>query len=256
LENVKMKFAHTLLAGAASLALLGSANAAGTWQGWYAGVNGGYAFTDVDSRRDLTQTAGPGGYFTFVEAQVEAASRFGLDDGDAATGGFQVGYNHDMGAWVLGAELDFNFLNAADSELVTRAYVPGPGTFQTSAKFEQDWLSTLRLKLGFEAGSTLIYVTGGGAAGDVAVTQGFGDTFTPVPYAEQQDSETLFGWTAGAGIEMPLSGNTTVKLEYLYVDLGDTDVQANNIVTGFTDDSRTTIDVTEQVVRFGLNIKL
>jgi outer membrane immunogenic protein len=250
----KMKFTRILLAGAASVALLGSANAAGTWQGWYAGINAGYAWSDVDSNRTITNTSG---YFLPGElASIQTLSAFDFDDGDAATGGFQVGYNHDMGSWVLGVEADFNFLNATDNATTGNVNVLGY-VYESTAKFEQDWLSTLRLKLGFEAGSTLIYLTGGGAAGDVAVTQGFGDAFGGFPYSEQQDSETLFGWTAGAGIEMPLSGNTTVKLEYLYVDLGDTDVQTADFLPGFgVAGSNTSVDVTEQIVRVGLNIKL
>ncbi|HBK05854.1 MAG TPA: porin family protein, partial [Acetobacteraceae bacterium] len=33
-------------------------------------------------------------------------------------------------------------------------------------------------------------------------------------------NSTRVGWTAGAGIEGRISGNWTLKLEYLYMDLG------------------------------------
>jgi outer membrane immunogenic protein len=245
-----------LLAGAASAAVISGAHAAGNWQGWYAGANAGYLWADVDSDRAIFMNA----YYTPMNlTAVQNASRFDMDDGDSATGGFQAGYNHDFGAWILGAELDFNFANPADTASSGHVLYPNnPGlTFNTTAKFEQDWLSTLRVRLGFEAGSTLIYLTGGGAAADVAVTQGFSDIVLPVPYAEQSRSETLYGWTAGAGVEVPLSDTTSIKLEYLYVDLGDTFVSELDIIPGLPDSgARTTIDVTEQAVRIGLNVKL
>ncbi|MGC1253461.1 MAG: outer membrane beta-barrel protein, partial [Xanthobacteraceae bacterium] len=39
------------------------------------------------------------------------------------------------------------------------------------------------------------------------------------------NSETRVGWTAGAGAEYALAANWSMKFEYLFVDLGKTNVQ-------------------------------
>jgi len=63
--------------------------------------------------------------------------------------------------------------------------------------------------VGYAFDRILLYVTGGGAYGNIeAIANGV------------SNNNTEFGWTAGAGIEAALAYNLTVKVEYLYVDLG------------------------------------
>jgi outer membrane immunogenic protein len=110
----------------------------------------------------------------------------------------------------------------------------------------------VRGRIGFAADRVLFYGTAGGA---------FGDVKTGLSGLTLQSS-TKFGWTAGAGVEGALTENWTVKLEYLYVDLGTTncntsascgfDVVAGGFATVPANDS---IKFTESVVRAGLNYK-
>ena len=62
------------------------------------------------------------------------------------------------------------------------------------------------------------------------------------------------GWTAGGGVEFAFTPNLTAKIEYLYVDLGNQSCgQANcrrNILAPLT-----TVSLTENVVRAGINYK-
>ena len=55
------------------------------------------------------------------------------------------------------------------------------------------------------------------------------------------------GWTAGAGVELPVSPAVTVKFEYLYVDFGT--VSFNNGV--FSNE----VGFNEHILRAGMNFK-
>jgi outer membrane immunogenic protein len=151
--------------------------AAYNWSGFYVGVNGGGGWGS--SRSDLT-------------------GRFGTSGGLA---GGTVGYNAQVGRWVLGLEGDIDWSNINGNTSLGCA---------AGCSVQNNWLSTVRGRVGYAFGSWLPYVTGGLAVGDVnASAAGFAG----------MDS-TQVGWTAGAGVEYALGGNWTAKLEYLRVNLG------------------------------------
>jgi outer membrane immunogenic protein len=63
------------------------------------------------------------------------------------------------------------------------------------------------------------------------------------------------GWAVGAGGEYALTNNWSVKLEYLYIDLGSMsyiDVGAIGVPRSAL---TTTIDTAQNVIRVGLNYK-
>jgi len=90
-----------------------------------------------------------------------------------------------------------------------------PATFET----QLPWLNTFRGRVGYAFGTIFPYLTGGGAFGGVRATDaitipGSGNVLGGL-------SDVRLGWTAGAGLEYgPLNQNWSVKVEYLYVDLG------------------------------------
>ncbi len=111
----------------------------------------------------------------------------------------------------------------------------------------------------------LLYGTGGLAYGEIETSGTISD---PATFS----MNTLkTGWTVGGGIEDRVSGNWTVKLEYLYMDLGD--VSSNGITaTGIvvpgiphngppivnhlgTSFSASGPGITDNIVRLGANYK-
>lgn len=94
---------------------------------------------------------------------------------------------------------------------------------------------TLRARLGFAAtDNVLIYATAGGAGGRVEVT----DTALG-----GSDTQTLWGWTAGAGTDVKFTEQAFGRLEYRYTDLGsetfdlggyggDVDVTSHKVLVG------------------------
>jgi outer membrane immunogenic protein len=186
------------------------ANSAHDWAGAYVGVNAGYAFGEFDT---------------------EGAAA--LDDptysGKGALGGFQIGYNKQLGSLVIGVEGD---LQAAGIEESTTG---GGATTTTSL----DWFSTARGRVGYAFDQTLLYGTGGLALGGVETSvSGAGGG---------SDDKVLMGFAAGAGVEQSVTDNISLKAEYLYVDLQDKQFE-----TG-TNDTNAQWD--GHVMRFGANLK-
>jgi outer membrane immunogenic protein len=126
--------------------------------------------------------------------------------------GATLGYNHQVGSWVLGIEGDIDWSSIGGQ--VTGPVMGIPATFET----QLPWLNTFRGRVGYAFGSFLPYITGGGAFGGVRATDaitipGSGNVLGGL-------SDVRLGWTAGAGLEYALTQNLSVKAEYLYVDLG------------------------------------
>ena len=119
-------------------------------------------------------------------------------------GGVQAGYNWQQnGPWVFGIEGD----------------IQASGAEQTFApwKFSNPWFGTLRGRAGYALNNVLFYGTGGLAFGELR-----GETFG------MSESHTNPGWTVGAGAEMAFAPHWSAKIEYLYVDLAN----SNFIITG------------------------
>ena len=116
-----------------------------------------------------------------------------------------------------------------------------PGGCET----ESDWLGTVRARAGYAWDRVLFYGTGGAAFGDLQAAAG------ALPFS----SSTQVGWTAGGGVEYAFTPNLTAKVEYLYVDLGNQSCAAANCVSASGIGPVTTVSLTENIVRAGINYK-
>jgi len=149
-----------------------------------------------------------------------------------ALAGGTVGYNFQTGNWVWGIEADFDWSGMKDSATC------GAGTCET----KNDWFGTARGRIGYGGWNNwLPYITGGAAFGDVKAdnTAATGTT-----------SKTQLGWTAGAGVEYALRSNWSVKVEYLYADLGKFDC-GTACSTTVPDD----VSFKANIVRAGVNYR-
>jgi outer membrane immunogenic protein len=146
--------------------------------------------------------------------------------------GGTAGYNWQLGNAVLGIEGDIDWANLKGTNTSTLCPL-GCSTSDT-------WLSTVRGRAGYAFGNVLPYVTGGLAVGDIrAATPGFAGA-----------SNTSAGWTAGAGLEVGLTGNWSAKAEYLYVDLGK--FNCGTACNGLPTDN---VSMHDNVVRAGVNYR-
>jgi outer membrane immunogenic protein len=76
-----------------------------------------------------------------------------------------------------------------------------------AGEIEDNWVASVRGRLGYAFGSTLVYGTGGVA---------FLNTDDADPF-----DDTLTGWVAGAGVEHKLRDNLSLGLEGLYYSFED-----------------------------------
>jgi outer membrane immunogenic protein len=109
-------------------------------------------------------------------------------------GGVQAGYNLQFGQFVIGAEADLQ-LSGADDRFA--AY-----------KFSNPWFGTARGRFGYAFSSMLVYATVGLAAGGGRLD-----------IAGLSESDTHFGWSGGAGVELGLTSNWSTKAEYVFIGL-------------------------------------
>jgi len=181
------------------------------WTGFYVGINGGGAF----GHSDFSNTAGTNGY--------------------NVTGGLvggTIGYNYQINRWVLGLEGDIDWADISGNS--NTGICAG-----LACSSKNDWLATVRGRVGYAFDRFLPYVTGGAAFGDVKTSVG----------ALPSQTNTQTGWTAGGGLEFAINGPWTAKVEYLYVDLGNDTCPAANCGLSTNTDFHTNI------VRAGLNYR-
>jgi outer membrane immunogenic protein len=173
-----------------------------TWTGFYVGVNAGYGFVNDDRIFDPV--------FGYV----------GDDNEGGFVGGGQVGYNYQIGSFVVGLETDIQYADLG-SRYRYNAALPG-----YEEDDSDDWFGTVRARAGVAFGQALIYATGGFA------------------YADNGN-----GWTVGGGLEYAFTPNLSAKIEGLYVNLDADDNVYGPGATGGSDNSEF------GVVRAGLNFR-
>jgi outer membrane immunogenic protein len=210
------------------------------WSGFYAGVNLGYGVG-----RDKT-TYAESSIFGFGQAETFKIAPAGV------LGGAQVGYNWQFGKVVTGLESDIQATGMRDSACVFGCINNTFFNLFGIVEHKLPWFGTTRGRLGYVGdGGALFYLTGGLAYGEeqtnVTHIQGAPPTVTI------SASQTKAGWTAGAGIEVPVGGNWKAKAEYLYVDLGSQTI-------AFSPNPFTNVAVTsafrENIFRIGANYAL
>ena len=123
-------------------------------------------------------------------------------------GGIQGGYNWQTGPWVFGIEADIQATGASDT------FAPW--------KFSNPWFGTVRGRAGYAFNNILFYGTGGLAFGGLRA-----ETFG------LSESHTSAGWTVGVGTEFGLAQNWSAKIEYLYVDLANSDFTVTGASNGY-----------------------
>lgn len=204
-----------------SLMMIGSAGAAdlGTrppaasfsWAGFYLGMHGGYGSGDSDG--------------------VSLSGGFG---------GGQLGVNWQPASapWVIGIEVDSAWASFGRSDTFV-----GGGVIVT-AKSNADYMGSVRGRVGYAPGQSLLYVTGG--MGWVHNEISVSATVAPFTIGLTSDNVHL-GWMVGAGWEYALNPNWSLRLEYLYADYGSENYFAGVVAGGVP------MDAQVSTVKVGVN---
>ncbi|MGJ4926371.1 outer membrane protein [Bradyrhizobium sp. HKCCYLS2038] len=226
------------------------------WTGGYFGGNVGYGWGSSDLGTVLDPTSSWAAETVAFQNRFVALSNNRLNP-SGVIGGLQAGYNWQTGASVFGVEADFNGSGMSQRLIVTGANAPTTRTFNESIR--NDWFMTVRGRAGYAIDTTLLYVTGGLAVGNV---KGSWDVTSGNGYAKTASiDQTRLGWTIGAGVEHAFAPNWTVKFEYLYTDLGSVNYTSTYVPgstfapPGANYVERLSQDFTFHTARVGVNYK-
>jgi outer membrane immunogenic protein len=176
------------------------------WSGFYAGLNAGGAMVS-------------GGFmdpcFTCADLTINAP---------AFIVGGQAGYNWQYRSFVYGVEGDIDWVSANRTLINAADDSDEAGT----ATLKMDAFASLRGRMGLAYENTLIYVTAGPAFGHFNSNVMLGTFPGTSDHDTSRDKVWLPGVAAGAGAEVMLSGNLSVRGELLYAMF--TDSNTNYIV--------------------------
>ena len=147
-------------------------------------------------------------------------------------GGATAGYNWQWGQTVVGLEADASY-----SGIEGEGSGPAGDTcwgVPATCKVELNWFGTARARLGYAFSRHLLFVSGGAAFGSLKGSEG--DIIVPTIDGSRDGAgsgtKTRFGWTVGAGLETKINDHWSTKFEYLYVDLGKSNVFSDTSIYG------------------------
>jgi outer membrane immunogenic protein len=196
------------------------------WGGIYFGVNGGWGFGKAK------WTANAIGGFPGISSSVS-------DNGGIV--GPTLGVNWQAGALVFGVEGDWDYSGINTGTTATIC------TFSGTCQTGNNWLATLRGRVGYAVDRVLFYGTGGGVFGNAQTT------FNGV-----QTTHTQAGWTAGLGVEVAFAQNWTAKVEYLYANLGTGNLNCSTLACTTLSGAPAipvSVGLTDNLIRAGVNYK-
>lgn len=192
-----------------------------------------------------------GGWNRNAWTDVGVGALIGANTASGVLAGGQLGYNHQVGAWVFGIELDASWadLTGQHQDPIFSLIAP---TGLEQHHIRTDFIGTATARIGYAWDRTLFYVKGGAAwvHNKYHSTDFFarGQTF-----ATSEDQRT--GWTVGAGLEYAFAPNWSAKVEYNYIDVGsDRLLMACGAIAGCVS-FRVDIDQQIHVAKFGINYR-
>jgi outer membrane immunogenic protein len=175
--------------------------AAYDWSGFYIGINGGGATSNIDWNSD------PSSGFPGDEGSHHATG---------GTVGGQIGYRWQMSSWVFGLEAQGNW---ADFKGSNASNIFPNTTNQTKI----DSFGLFTGQIGYAWDRTLLYVKGGAAVTDNKYTSITTGALGGIDTA----NETRWGAAVGAGIEYAFAPSWSVGFEYDHLFMGNNDVVSN-----------------------------
>jgi outer membrane protein OmpA-like peptidoglycan-associated protein len=219
------------------------------FQGFYLGANlgGGFSNANVSSSSSGTVT----------NTKLNASG---------PVGGIQGGYNWRLGpSWIVGVETDFDGTGLSTSNGSYVKSVAG-ATVTGSASRREEWLGTVRGRIGYNLTPDWLYfVTGGFAYAQIdSSVNGIatGIVVPPLPGTQTtgfrgstQGVQT--GWTVGAGSEVRIAPQWGLTFQYLYTDLGNfsynAPTRAATVPALVGTRNTVTVDNDSHIFRIGVN---
>jgi outer membrane immunogenic protein len=176
------------------------------WSGFYVGINGGGGSSH--NCWDLVTT----GALVVLGPTIPE----GCHDSTGGTVGGQIGYRWQSAHWVFGVEGQGNWADFSGSNVTFIGGNPLGGGSTDRTKIDAFGLFTGQI--GYAWNNVLAYVKGGAAVVDYK----YDNLLAPFPPLSA--TETRWGGTVGAGLEIGFAPNWSVGFEYDHIFLDDRNV--------------------------------
>ncbi|MGO9038109.1 MAG: outer membrane protein [Steroidobacteraceae bacterium] len=202
-----------------SMAGVASAGNTYSWDGIYAGANAGGGANTTCSSWTLNGPA--------IDPTIAAMfSNRTCPNNDTFLGGVQIGdaFQYDRLVWAVEADFDAWSGKKYNRSLQYAGNTSPQGTYLFSGKLNPSGFGILGPRIGYAGDHWLPYLRGGAmiTGGSHNSTLSYipsGTTSTTASFSGGKNF-TSFGWVAGGGIDVVLSGPWSVSAEYLHADLG------------------------------------
>lgn len=255
-----------IVAAAMSLAVTGAAAAADmsmpvkapapapvelpfSWTGFYIGVNaGGHWGNDNDPAYISYNNNFIPGNVTLLNQLAPATLR-----PSGFAGGGHAGYNWQTGTIVLGVEGDIVGLTGTANRNINTPIIVDTAQFNDSVR--DQWMSTVRARLGLAADHWLFYVTGGVAFSEWSINHAFSSNGggPGAPNGSYSGNVFRVGGTVGGGIEYAATRNILLRAEYLWAGFGTSTSAVNGAVSTFNTQFTHPDRLSENVARVGIS---
>jgi outer membrane immunogenic protein len=239
------------------------------WDGWYAGGQVGYSWTNTDYGKTVVSLTNNLFRSTTLQGPVSQLTLLGRVNGRSPGFGAFVGRNFQYDDIVLGVEANYNYMSSLATsttaslgpiQVAEPTLVLPPGataadgvTLNGSAALQVKDEMTFRGRAGWATGDFLPYMFGGLAVGRMDVTRTVSSSVTrtinfangsstsfPLPQfalttTDGRSNNFVAGWTAGLGMEYMLWGHVFLRGEWEYVkfmSIKDTVVTQNSVHAG------------------------
>ena len=186
-----------------------------SWTGFYGGAQIGGSWSDTDLK----------GRYLGSDGAWSPKQGFSPDP-SGFIGGIYAGYNYDLGNnIVVGVDTDWVWGDMDESD--SRTYNVGQtNEFKLDGKLKEKWAGSTRARVGYAVDRWMPYIAGGVAYAKVDSHFRVKNADSTISYS---DSDTLTGWTIGAGFDYAMTDHIILRAEYRYTDFGDEDYSKNNI---------------------------
>ncbi|MER9412901.1 outer membrane beta-barrel protein [Mesorhizobium sp. M0589] len=192
------------------------------WSGLYIGGHAGWVGVD----QGATSNPQPAGFGEPAIIGVGLAgggftpSQHNLDS-DSFGGGVYAGYNWQHSNIVYGAEVDLTVFrhDEENTQTFTDTCCGGSVFPQTTVHASNDWVGSVRGRVGYTTGNWLLYATGGLAFTETHYNSFLtpdGVAFSDATTATSSQKKTTAGGVVGIGLEMLLRNNWVLRTEYDY----------------------------------------
>jgi len=182
------------------------------WTGLYFGAHLGGAWSEATATDVLPPL---GGFFT------PTGNSFSFDASGVTQGG-QLGYQHQYGNWVFGAEVGASWTDLYEKQ--ASPYFPGSDTVSLLISP----ILTVNARIGYAWDRWLVYAKGGYAGSKVE----FKAYDRVADVGLRNDDHWVSGYTVGAGMEYALFEGVRIGIDYSFIDLQSETMITSNTLGG------------------------